>query len=261
MGGPGSFEQLLSEAEREPFQGWDFSYVHERMAEESSPWDYCEIVRESLRRAESVIDLGTGGGELLSSLGPLPRRAFATEGYLPNLPVARRRLRPLGVELVATFCDDNTKSSQKGALPFRSNSVDLVINRHEAFVADEICRVLRRPGKFVTEQVGDACHPELFAALGLATPTDSSRWNLQTAAAQLAAAGLHITSSREALLETRFMDVGAVAYYSKAVVPLWIPGFSPDGYRDRLREIHEKIQKEGSFRITIPCFFVQAEKD
>jgi hypothetical protein len=122
MGGPGSFERLVSEAEREPFQGWDFSYIRGRMVEESPPWDYCEIVTESLRRAESIIDLGTGGGEQLSSLGPLPRRAFDTEGYLPNLPVARRRLRRLRVELVRTYCEDNTSSTQRDALPHITNS-------------------------------------------------------------------------------------------------------------------------------------------
>lgn len=72
-----------------------------------------------------MIDLGTGGGELLSHLAPLPPVTCATEGYVPNVPVAAKRLSALGVEVIQTYCDDNDTVPQRGSLPFRDSSIDL----------------------------------------------------------------------------------------------------------------------------------------
>jgi len=49
------------------------------------------MVRERLPDVTPLLDMATGGGEFLSSLVPLPPRTVATEGYPPNLEVARRR--------------------------------------------------------------------------------------------------------------------------------------------------------------------------
>jgi hypothetical protein len=34
-----------------------------------------------------LLDMGTGGGELLSSLPNLPNNTFATESYKPSIPL------------------------------------------------------------------------------------------------------------------------------------------------------------------------------
>jgi hypothetical protein len=52
-----------------------------------------------MRAGTTLLDLDTGGGELLAASAPLPRRTIATEGWAPNVPVARDRLSPLGVEV------------------------------------------------------------------------------------------------------------------------------------------------------------------
>ena len=56
------------EEERAPFQGWDFSHVHGRWHEEKPPWSYMAMVRECLPQADSLLDLGTGGGQRLLKL-------------------------------------------------------------------------------------------------------------------------------------------------------------------------------------------------
>jgi hypothetical protein len=43
-----------------------------------------------------MLDLQSGGGELLAGLPTLPPLMVATEGYTPNVAVAARRLRPRG---------------------------------------------------------------------------------------------------------------------------------------------------------------------
>lgn len=40
--------------------------------------------------------MGTGGGEFLAGLQPLPPHTCATEGYPPNIPIAQQRLKRLG---------------------------------------------------------------------------------------------------------------------------------------------------------------------
>src|SRR5919202_3355801 len=74
-----AFEQLLAEAEQQPFSGWDFSYLRGRMEEGQPSWNYAELVRARLTGLPAVLDLGTGGGEFLAQLAPLPPRTVATE--------------------------------------------------------------------------------------------------------------------------------------------------------------------------------------
>ena len=85
------FDELIAEAESQPFAGWDFSFVKDRMVEAPLPWDYLVEVLERLKGVLALLDLGTGGGEVLSQIAPFPPRTFATEEYAPNAPIAARR--------------------------------------------------------------------------------------------------------------------------------------------------------------------------
>ena len=99
------FDRLLAEAVAAPFSGWDFSWIEGRRVEEEdtvTTWDYEERARKLVQAADSLLDLGTGGGERLSRLGPFPPLAVATEAYGPNVPIATRLLQPLGVQVVRT---------------------------------------------------------------------------------------------------------------------------------------------------------------
>ncbi len=92
------FEAMLAHAGG-PMLGWDFSYLSrtERMTSEPLPWSYGSLVIAAMAEAGSMLDMGTGGGEFLSALRPLPPDTHATEGWAPNIPVARERLEPLGI--------------------------------------------------------------------------------------------------------------------------------------------------------------------
>lgn len=252
-----SFEELVSEAESRRFEGWDFTYLRGRLVEEPIPWDYRRIISGLLPDADSLVDIGTGGGELLSSLHPLPTNTLAIEGYHPNVSVAKRRLQPLNVEVIETGCDDNDNKPQRGALPFTNDAVGLVIDRHEAFVASEVFRVLKPGGHFVTQQVGGSCYPELNAALG--KPGKESKWNLKEAIRQVERAGLVQIESYETELGVWFQDIGAVVYQLKAV-PWQIVGFSVKKYDRELRELDSSIRRNGPFRVTLPLFLLHARK-
>ncbi len=141
-----SFDQWLNEAACTPLVGWDLSFLQGRCLETSPSWDFRSRIQALLPRASAMLDMGTGGGEFLQSLGSLPADTIATEGYEPNVTVASRNLRPLGIPVV----DISTGPS----LPFPDNRFDLVMNRHEAFEASDVARVLKSKGCFITQQVG-----------------------------------------------------------------------------------------------------------
>lgn len=256
------FEQLIAEAERQPFSGWDFSYLRGRMREEAPRWDYASLVCERLRAVKSALDMGTGGGEFLAALAPLPPRMVATEAYPPNVEIARARLAPLGVEVVAVAgAPDNlhiVRGEGVGSLPFPDNGFQVVINRHESYYPAEVYRILERGGAFITQQVGGEHYRALNEALGV-SHTYGPRWNLTFALEQLTEAGFAITDYGEDRTETVFQDIGAVAYYLKAV-PWQVPDYSIAGYRDRFAALHERMEAEGGLRIQGHYFYIVAEK-
>ena len=92
-------DELLAEAEAQPFTGWDFSWLGDRMQVER-PWDYTQIVLDAARRAPNLLDMGTGGGEWLAELPFRPRCTIATEAWPPNVVGAARHLRAVGVPVV-----------------------------------------------------------------------------------------------------------------------------------------------------------------
>jgi len=255
--GPDEFERLIAEAQSQKFSGWDFSWLKNRLVQETPPWDYKQEVTKEFPKVRSLLDLGTGGGEFLSSLGQLPRRTYATEGYPPNVAIARDRLKPLDVDVIRTHVEDNTKRPQMGALPFRTESLDMIIDRHEAFVASEIYRVLNKGGVFLTQQAGSANYPELNEFLG--APKTEAVWDLQVARQQISEAGLQVTTGREAQLESQFTDVGAVIFLLLAV-PWQLEGFTVDRYLDKLKELHNIIVRTGSFSVTARRFYLSATK-
>lgn len=210
--------------EREPFSGWDFSHLAGRWHEEHPPWSYDDIARSLLRRSGAVLDLGTGGGERLAAMADaFPARVVATEGHPPNVEIARRRLAPLGVEVVGTGTGTE--------LPFPEGSFDLVLDRHTAFDAAEVARVLRPGGTFLTQQVDGRNFADLIERFG-ASPQFPDV-TLDRLSEQLGHAGFTIEDARDHTLATRFDDVGALVYYLRAV-PWTVPEFSVARYRREL---------------------------
>ncbi|MEV1173547.1 class I SAM-dependent methyltransferase [Nonomuraea sp. NPDC049784] len=240
------YEELIHEALTTPFEGWDWAVFRGRMTSaDDLPWDYEELVRERLPKAASLLDLGTGGGELLSSLAPLPPRTAATEGYAPNLPIARRRLEPLGVEVA--------ESSRR----FPDGSFELIVDRHESYDPHEIRRLLGEGGTFVTQQVAGRDLEEVNAALG-GPPHEDHAWDLAAATAALEAAGLEVTWSQEAGYPVTFRDIGALVLYLR-VISWQVPGFHIDTYEDRLRALHAEMESGRALRATAHRFALLAQ--
>lgn len=236
--------------EAAPFAGWDFSYLAGRHDEDLPPWNYAALARAEAQRSTCLLDMQTGGGEVLASLAPFPGKAFASEGYAPNVAVAQARLAPLGVEVV--------QREESARLPFDDESFDLVLNRHGGLRLGEIARVLKPGGVFLTQQVAGTTLSDLQARFG-AKP----KWPEATFANALAGArqsGLTIARAEEWNGFERFYDVGAVVYFLKAI-PWLVDDFSVDGHLPALRDLQGDLERKGVLSFAIGRYLVKAVKD
>ena len=247
------FDDLVEEAIKKPFSGWDFRYLTDRYQEGSPSWNYAESVRTKLKGKVRMLDMGTGGGEFLSGLQPLPEETFATECYEPNVEVAKARLNPLGVKVVGV--------RSEAALPFPTGYFDLIINRHEEFYPRELHRVLRSGGCFVTEQVGGTNTDELNQLLqkkvNRKAEHANSSWSLSRARTDLKEAGIHVRQELEESFPSRFSDIGAVVYFLKNA-PWEMPDFDIERYREPLFQLHPQMDQAGGLWVTSERFFIEA---
>lgn len=245
-----TFQQLIDLALAQELSGWDFSWLRQHTSEEPLPWDYEAIARLSVASAEAVLDIDTGGGEVLARLGPFPMVTWATEGYPPNVSIARQRLEPLGIQVADT-------SEIPGLLPFVDNTFDLVLNRHGGLYELELERVMQPGGQFITQQVGGENCLDLNRVLQNEVFYEYSNCTLEYTINQLELAGLQITEAQESFPTLTFHDIAGVVFYLKAI-PWQIQDFSVGKYWDKLSIIHEKIIQSGSFSVRQHRILIEA---
>ncbi len=251
MGPMSTFEDLIAEGEAVPTEGWDFSWFRGRATEERPPWGYSRLVGERAAGVRAMLDVQTGGAEVLAGIPAAPPVLRATESWPPNLALARRRLAPLGGQ-VEHVADD-------APLPFDTASFDLVVSRHPTRVLwQEIARVLRPGGTYLSQQVGAGSVHELSVAmLGEFEPSTNRSPERAVVAAE--GAGLRVQDLRTARLRMTFHDIAAVVHFLRKVI--WIvPGFSVAAYRPQLRALHERIEAEGPFVAHATRFLIEARR-
>ena len=151
-------DNWLHEQEIAYIKGWDFSYIRNRYTEEDDlPWDFGKIINTYLRDTDCLLDMETGGGEFLLSFNHSPNLCAAIEGYEPNIKICEDRLLPLGIDFKPADGGDK--------LPFDDEYFDVVTNRHGKYEINELKRVLKKGGLFLTQQVGDENDRELVNLL------------------------------------------------------------------------------------------------
>ncbi|MBY8885118.1 class I SAM-dependent methyltransferase [Streptomyces sp. PTM05] len=248
-----TFEDLVAEAEAASVEGWDFSWLDGRATEERPSWGYQRLMGERMADASAALDIQTGGGEVLAAVPRPAPLTVATESWPPNVAKATRLLHPLGVAVVA--------DADEPPLPFADEAFDLVVSRHPVTVWwDEIARVLRPGGTYLSQQVGPASVFEVVEYfLGPQSPAVRRGRHPDDARAGAESAGLEVVDLRHERLRTEFFDIGAVVYFLRKVIWM-VPGFTVDLYRDRLRQLHERIGAEGPFVATTTRFLIEARK-
>lgn len=244
-------EYWLSE-EQQGFKGWDFSYLDNRVIEEPLPWNYDEIVRQYLNPDSILLDMGTGGGEYLLTLNHPYCNTYATEGYPPNFELCQNTLKPLGIDVRQVFGDSQ--------LPFEDEIFDIIINRHESFDINEVYRLLKPNGVFITQQVGGLNNKELSKFLIRDfEEIISGDHNLKNNIELIQNKGFIILKSDEYFPTLKFLDVGAVVYFAK-IIEWEFPNFSVEGCFQELCQLQKLIEQQGFIESKEHRFIIVAQK-
>ena len=113
------FDEFVAEVLISPFCGWTAPL----------PWHYSVRVAALSRSTQAMLDMFTTGGEGLSQLADRAPRTVTTEAWPPSVPVAPRRLLPLGIPVIqkeaATDNMGQDEANDGSRLPFRDGSLDL----------------------------------------------------------------------------------------------------------------------------------------
>ena len=232
--------------------GWDFSHIAGRYTEQSTlPWDYRTVIQQYRKPDMKLLDIDTGGGEFLLSLGHPFENTAATENYPPNVALCRETLLPLGI--------DFRPGDGKGTLPFADGSFDMVINRHGGFTPREVWRVLKKDGLFITQQVGAENDRELVALLCGDTKIPFPEQYLRIVSRRFAEAGFTILRGEECSCPIRFFDVGALVWFAR-IIQWEFPGFSVDTHLDRLLNAQRILEEAGALEGSAHRFLLVATK-
>lgn len=147
-----SYESLKQIADRiVPIHGWDFSPMRTRC--DPVPWDYHDVVRGYLSPTSRVLDIGTGGGERFLRLAPYFGAGIGVDPN-PDMLSAARGNAAAAVESGLPRGRVAFEPMPEDVLPFADDSFDVVLLRHAPVVIDEVVRVLRPGGVFITQGVG-----------------------------------------------------------------------------------------------------------
>ena len=232
--------------------GWDFLHINNRYeSDDDLPWDYRTIINENRTGSMKLLDYDTGGGEFLLSLGHPYGNTAATEGYPPNVELCRKELLPLGIDFKA--CDNASD------VPFADNSFDMIINRHGDFDPEEIFRMLRPNGMFITEQVGADNDLDLVKMVlpDMTSPFPELRLSIQKK--KVEDAGLKVIRAEEAFRPIRFYDIGAFVWFAH-IIEWEFPGFSVERCFGELLIMQEEIDKNGVVEGSVHRFLIVARK-
>ena len=245
-------EQWKVEESIAHIHGWDFSHIEGRYAEQDDlPWDYRAVIGEYLRPEMSLLDIDTGGGEFLLSLNHPYENTAAMENYLHNVELCKKVLLPLGI--------DFRSGDGKEKLPFDDGSFDMVIDRHGDFNAEEICRILKPGGLFITQQVGAENDRELVSLLcgGMERPFPEQY--LTIASRKFEEAGFQILRGEECFRPIKFFDVGALVWFAR-IIQWEFPDFSVDTHLENLLKAQKILEEHGTIDGSIHRFLLVAKK-
>lgn len=232
--------------------GWDFSHIEGRyMEEDALPWDYREEIRNCLKPEMKLLDIDTGGGEFLLSLGHPHENTAATENYPPNVELCRKTLLPLGMDF--RMADGN------GILPFGDVSFDMVINRHGDFNPAEIFRVLKPGGMFLMQQVGAENDRELVNLLCGQTELPFPEQYLDITREKFLQAGFRVEDGQECFRPIRFYDVGALVWFAR-IISWEFPDFSVENNLDGLLQAQKILEEKGVIQGSVHRFFLKCVK-
>ncbi|MCP9358639.1 class I SAM-dependent methyltransferase [Liquorilactobacillus satsumensis] len=107
--------------EEQGITGWNFSHLDGRWQNEVLPWNYRNLVLSYLKSDMQLLDMGTGGGELLKAFHHPNNRTQVTEAWAPNIDLLKQTLVKQGIKLHALL------EAHEADLPVKNKSLDIIL--------------------------------------------------------------------------------------------------------------------------------------
>ena len=231
--------------------GWDFSEITKRTKVVGKKWDYIEIVKKYVNKETILLDIGTGGGELLLKIARFAKEAYGIDNSRGMIKTAKKNLMKSKTSNVEFILADAKK------LPFPQKYFDVVICRHSDFYPKEVFRVLKPDGIFITQQVGEKDKENIKEIFGRGQSFGEGVGTLMNR---------YVQELKEVGFEILKKDTyNAVEYYANMIDLIFllkntpiIPNFDIKKDQKFLEEIERRYKtKEGiktnSFRFLIIC--------
>ncbi len=179
-------------------KGWNFSYM--KTKSQPVPWDYTDIVKKYLTKNDTVLDIGTGGGEKFSALSSFFGQGIAVDVDEEMIRVANEK-RP---ENVTYMCADEH-------LDGINETFSVVLNRHAPYDLHAIAEKLQTGGYFITQQVGEKNMRNIIETIG--TP----RTEPVIAEDMFKDTGLRVVAFMEYNVDYRVLDIESLLFWLNAL--------------------------------------------
>ena len=192
-------------------EGWHFSEVN--IDYDPIPWDYAEIVRSYLKPNDRVLDIGTGGGEIFLSLAPNFAEGIGIDHYPEMVETAKTNQSRSGVSNVDFIEMDGS------SLKFEKHEFDIVLLRHLHVYVNEIMRVLRPGGYFITQMVGKGSSKNILDAFGWTPGSFGPGWwqPVDELAKQFEDQGCSVVAQGEYDVRCWFKDIPSFMFWIMSV--------------------------------------------
>lgn len=138
--------------------GWDFSHLN--TTEEGQGWDFFQEVLKKAKPKDSLLDIGTGGGERILKIAKHFKSVYGIDHSSSMVSTANENLLKTKLNNVKFSLMDSSK------LDFSDNYFDIVTDRHCDFNPSEVFRVLKKGGYFFTQQVSEGDQMNIKKAFG-----------------------------------------------------------------------------------------------
>lgn len=138
--------------------GWDFSHLNS--TEVGQGWDFYEEVLKKAKPTDTILDIGTGGGERILKIAHNFGAVYGIDYSQSMVDTANKNLQKTKLHNVKFLVMNSSK------LDFPDNYFDIVTDRHCDFTPSEVFRVLKKGGYFFTQQVSEDDQRNIKKAFG-----------------------------------------------------------------------------------------------
>ncbi|KXY70832.1 class I SAM-dependent methyltransferase [Bacillus anthracis] len=138
--------------------GWDFSKI--KCETVGDTWDFYGEVKERCKLTDTLLDVGTGGGENVLNIASSAKLLIGIDNSNGMIETAYSNLKISGVKNVEFF------QMNSEALTFPPVHFDIASSCHAPFIASELANVMKQGAFFLTQQVSEHDKLNLKEAFG-----------------------------------------------------------------------------------------------